>query len=250
MKKITLLILLPLLGLAQSKVSNTVSVSGISAAILLNNSTQTATLTIVGPADRWLACQFGSFSGGMEAGSDVVYYNNVTLVDATHGGIGVTPTADVQNNWTVTSNNVTTGTRTIVATRPFNSTDTSDYDFVYTNTSIGIAVAQGNSASFVLAYHGADNRIFNTSVPFTTLGIEDFSLNAAKVYPNPSNEFFTIEAAQTIESVTIYTQTGAFVKTISATNTGEIIVSGLAIGVYLLELKTAGEKVWKKIIVE
>jgi hypothetical protein len=252
MKKITFLLLLPFLGFSQTKVSNVVSVSNTNATITLNNNTQIASLTLIGPSDRWLAAQFGSFSGGMEAGSDVVYFDGTNLVDATHGGIGVTPIADVLNNWTVTSNIVNSGIRTIVATRPFNSPDATDYDFVFSNATIGIAIAQGNTPSFTLAYHGADNRISNTAVPFTTLGVEDFSLNATQIYPNPSNGDFSVQSKTALSLVNIYTQTGAFVKTIVSDdeNNAVVNVNGLATGVYLLELVNPTEKVWKKVIVK
>lgn len=222
MKKITLLLLLPVFGFSQSKVSNTVSVSNSNVTILLNNTTQIATLTLIGPSDRWLAAQFGSFSGGMEAGSDVVYFNGTNLIDATHGGIGVAPTADTQNNWSVSTNSVTLGVRTIVATRPFNSPDATDYDFNYADNTIGIALAQGNSASFSLAYHGAANRISDTAVPFTTLGVEDFSLNASQIYPNPTTGDFAVQSKTSLTQVNIYTQTGAFVKTITVDDTDSL----------------------------
>jgi hypothetical protein len=233
-------------------VSNTVSVSNSNVTILLNNTTQTATLTLIGPSDRWLAAQFGSFSGGMEAGSDVVYYNGTNLIDATLGGIGVAPTADAQNNWVVSSNSVISGVRTLVATRSFNSPDATDYDFNYTNTTIGIALAQGNSASFNLAYHGAANRISNTAVPFTTLGVEDFSLNASQIYPNPTTGDFAVQSKTSLTQVNIYTQTGAFVKTITVddADSTSITVKGLSTGVYLLELVNDTDKAWKKVIVK
>lgn len=252
MKKITLVLLLPLLGIAQSKITNTISVTGASANIMLNNDTQTATLTLVGPSDRWMACQFGTFSGGMEAGSDVVYYNGTTLVDATHNGIGSAPSPDAQNNWTVTSNTVASGVRTLVATRVFNSPDTSDFDFDYFADTIGIAVAHGNSASFSLAYHGSGNRIVDTSVPFNNLGVEDFTLQGATIYPNPSNGNFAVHSKTTLKQISIYTLTGGFIKTVKADaeNASQIKVDGLSTGVYLLELQNDSQKVWKKVIVE
>lgn len=252
MKKITLLLLLPFLGFSQSKVSNTVSVSNSNVTILLNNTTQTATLTLIGPSDRWLAAQFGAFSGGMEADSDVVYYNGTILVDAKHNGIGIAPSADAQNNWTVSSNTVTSGVRTIVATRLFDSPDATDYKFDYNDTTIGIALAQGNSASFSLAYHGATNRIVNTAVPFTNLGVADFSLNAAQIYPNPTTGDFAVQSKTTLTQVNIYTQTGAFVKTITVddADSAAVTVKGLSTGVYLLELVNDTDKAWKKVIVK
>lgn len=253
MKKITLLLfILPIMSWSQSKVSNTISVSNISATISLNNGTQIATITIVGPSDRWLACQFGQFSGGMEAGSDVVYYNGSTLIDATHNGIGSAPTPDGQNNWTVTQNTVASGTRTLVATRTFTSPDTTDYDFVYSDPTIGIAIAQGNTNSFSMAYHGGGNRIVNTSVPFT-LGVDDFSLQSAQLYPNPSNGEFVVKTKTALEKIIIYTHTGALVKTIKVNDGSdavEVNVKGLQTGVYLVELVNGSERSWKKLIIE
>jgi hypothetical protein len=252
MKKITLLLLLPLLSIAQSKITDPVSVSGATATILLNNTTQLATLTLVGPSDRWLACQFGSFQGGMESGTDVVYFNGTILVDARHNGIGSAPTADTQNDWTISSNTISVGVRTIVATRAFNSTDATDFDFDYFASSIGIAVAHGNSASFSLAYHGAANRIVNTSLGFTTLGVENAALEAASIYPNPSKGNFSIISNSKIEHISIYTLTGTFLKTIKSDNDklSQINVEGIATGVYLIEIVGVNQKTWKKVIVE
>ena len=189
----------------------------------------------------------------MEADSDVVYFNGSTLVDAKQNGISIAPSADSQNDWTVTQNdvNIGTGVRTITATRVFNSTDVTDYDFVYSNSSIGLALARGNSASFALANHGFNNRIIDTNVTFTTLGVEDFSLDATSIYPNPSNGNFSIISKTTIDQVSIYTLTGSFVKTVKANeNSTQINIEGLSTGVYLIELQNDSQKAWKKVIVE
>jgi hypothetical protein len=252
MKRILLLLLFPIIGVSQIKTSNPISIAGLTGTIELNSNTQVATLKLVGPSDRWIACQFGEFNSGMQAGTDVVYFNGTNLIDATHNGIGNTPTPDTANNWTVTQNNVAAGTRTLVATRPFNSPDSGDYDFVYANTTIDIAIARGDTASFALAYHGPDNKVINTNVAFTDLGVEDFSLKATQIYPNPSNGEFLVKAKTTLEKINIYSQTGAFIKTVNVNNetdNPEINVTGLQTGVYLLELVNASEKSWKKIIV-
>lgn len=252
MKKITLLLLFPFLSVAQSKITDPVTVTGTTATILLNNNTQVATLTLVGPSDRWLACQFGSFQGGMESGADVVYFNGTTLVDAKHNGIGQAPTADTQNDWSVSSNTVSVGVRTIVATRVFNSADVTDFDFDYFADTIGIAVAHGNTASFSLAYHGATNRIVNTSVSYTTLGVENISLEAASIYPNPSKGNFSIISKTKIEQISIYTITGTFIKSLKTVDeeAAQISIDGLSKGVYLIELAGVSHKTWKKVIIE
>ena len=137
--KITLLLLIGVSLLsAQQKSTGVVTLStNMAATLTLDNGTSTATLSLTGPNDRWFALQFGSFTGGMAAGSDLVYWDNVTLVDARHVGIGSTPTTDATNNWTITSNlnnSPSAGLRTIVATRAFNTGDANDF----TNGTISI----------------------------------------------------------------------------------------------------------------
>jgi Secretion system C-terminal sorting domain/Ig-like domain CHU_C associated len=174
MKKLLLIaaLLLSAVGLqAQSKSTGVVNLlAGMTAKLDLNNTTSTATLTFTGPSDRWYALQFGSCvqGDGMVAGKDVVYYNGTTLVDAVHNGVGVTPSNDPTNNWTVTSNTVAGTTRTIVATRAFNTGDGNDYTFVYANADIDFAYSRSASASFSLAYH-QNNRGYAINKPFSCI---------------------------------------------------------------------------------
>ena len=258
MKKITLLLftLVTTMSFAQQKTTGVIDfINDYNAILLLDNDTSTATLTLSGPNERWFAFQFGSFEGGMEDGTDVVYWNNSTLVDASHNGIGSAPTADATNNWVLVSNqnNIPfSGRRTIVFTRPFNTGDSNDYTFNFANNTIDIAWAKFGSASFTLAYHGASNRGVLLDTPLTTLGVEDFSLNASKVSPNPSKGDFTIQTKTFLNKVNIYTQTGVFVKSIEVENNAENVdfnITGLQTGIYLVELVNDSQKSWKKVIV-
>lgn len=263
MKKTLLLItLISISTFAQQKTTGLVNLlSNTTATLLLDNSAQTATLTLSGPNDRWFALQFGSFAddsdgmgGGMGDGLDLVYWNNVTLVDASHNGIGIAPTPDATNNWTFisnTDNSPSTGLRTIVFSRPFNTGDANDYQFNFNDSSIDFAFARRSSAGYTLNSHGFSNRGYAVDVSLTTLGVEDFSLNATQIYPNPSNGEFLIKAKTTLREVNVYSQTGTFVKTIKVeeSDTTEINIKGIQTGVYLLELVNATEKSWKKIIV-
>lgn len=254
--KITLLLSLLFLSLqAQQKSTGTINLSSnMRANINLNNATSTVTLTLSGPNDRWFSLQFGSFTGGMQAGTDVVYWNNTTLVDAKHVGIGSAPTTDAINNWTLvtnTNNSPSAGLRTLVYTRPFNTGDANDYTFNYADANIDLAWASMNSATFSLGYHGGTNRgvLLNTG---TTLDTAKFSLDNSQVYPNPSNGNFTIKTETYLTKVNVYTLTGAFVKTIDVEDNSEnaaVDVKGLQTGVYLIELQNENEKSWKKIIV-
>lgn len=254
--KITLLLLLGISMLsAQQKSTGVVTLStNMSANLTLDSGTSIATLSLTGPNDRWFALQFGSFTGGMEAGSDLVYWNNVTLVDARHVGVGSTPTTDATNNWTITSNlnnSPSAGLRTIVATRAFNTGDVNDFTFNFSDTSIDFAWARMSSATYGLAYHGGANRDVTLDRTFT-LGTDSFSLNDSQLYPNPSNGNFTVLAKTNLTKINVYTITGGFVKSIEVTDNAinaEINVSGLETGVYLVELQNDLEKTWKKVIV-
>jgi hypothetical protein len=260
MKKITLLFtILSFAGFAQQKTTGVVNLlSNTSATLLLNNTNSTATLTLSGPNDRWFALQFGSFADGdgMSPGQDIVYWNNATLVDAFHNGIGSTPTNDTTNNWTLVSsvdNSPSAGLRTIVYTRPLNTGDANDYQFNFADTTIDFAFARRSTAGFTLNNHGGSNRGYAIDRPLTTLGVEDFSLNASQVYPNPSNGNFTVKTKTYLEKINIYSQTGAFIKTIKVdlgSDTAEVDITNLQTGVYLIELVNATEKSWKKVIVE
>jgi hypothetical protein len=255
MKKITFLMLCMITsGFAQLKTTGAVEfLPLLSGEVSLDNSTSTATITLNGPSDRWFALTFGSFGkpGAMNAGNDVVYYNGTTLVDATHNGQGIAPSPDAVNNWVVVSNTISSSVRTIVATRSFVG-GPSDYIFNYGNTTIDLAASHADFPIMeTLQYHGS-NRDNKQNVSFVELSVEDYSIRAAVISPNPSNGDFTVKSKSPISSVSIYTNTGKFVKTVEAasgSDSAEVHISGLSSGVYLIELRNDTDRTWKKIIV-
>ena len=138
-------------------------------------------------------------------------------------------------------------TRTVEATRPLVSAG--DYTFTNNSTSINIIYAEGSTTT--LSYHG-NNPHSNQTLTRTQLGVEDFSLNASSVYPNPTSGDFSIKTKTVLSKINVYTQTGAFVKTIEVndnSNNVEVNVKGLESGVYLIELVNDKDKSWKKVIV-
>jgi len=227
---------------AQTKTTGVVNLlAGMTAKLDLDSATSQATLTLTGPSDRWFALQFGSFAngGGMQSGQDVVYFNGTTLIDAVHNGIGSAPSPDT-NNWSVSSNNVVSGTRTIIATRAFNTGDTNDYIFVYANASIDFAFSRMSSASFELAYHGG-NRGYVIDVPFTTLGVNDLKQSKIALYPNPVKNTFNIQSDDEINSVIVYDTTGKKVADFS--NKKESLdISHLPNGLYFIEIQNSENK--------
>ncbi|MCI4442972.1 MAG: T9SS type A sorting domain-containing protein [Lentimicrobium sp.] len=248
-----LILIFSVLGFSQQKSTGDVFfLTKLSANLTLDNSNSTATLVIKGPSDRWFAITFGNFGdpGAMDAGNDVVYFNGTTLKDATQNGQGVTPSDDAVNDWTVTSNTVLSGTRTLIATRPF-AAEATDYTFNYSDTSISLAGAHGNTASNSLAYHGA-NRFNAGNVVLSSLGLDDYTLNATQIYPNPSKGEFVVKTKTTLKKINIYSQTGAFIKAYEVNNSNdsvEVNINEMQTGVYLIELVNEKEKTWKKIVV-
>ena len=214
MKKLLLItaLLLGAAGMrAQSKATAVVTLGtgGMTAKMDLNNATTTATLTLTGPSDRWFALQIGNFTngGGMQEGADVVYWNGTTLIDAVHQGIGSPPAPDT-NDWTVTSNAIAGTTRTVVATRAFNTGSTDDYTIVYGNTDIDFAWARASTATNTLISHG------------TTRG---YSLNntfscVAPSAPTASAQTFC--AGATVTSLVATGQAGATFKWYAAATGG------------------------------
>ena len=139
--------------------------SGMFFSASMDNGTSEITMTIQGPDDRWISVGFGLVmssadvltytdgkAGAMHA-LDVWDYN-MNSQDAT----GVTK--DAQQDWTIVSNTVATGVRTIIATRALNTGDGFDAILNYTDATINVIWAKGSQAGNTLAYHGAGNRGF------------------------------------------------------------------------------------------
>ena len=261
MKKITLLLttIMSFAAFAQSKTTGTLSLSNsipITANFTLNNDTSQVILVLTGPSDRWFGLGIGVQSGfGMGAGDVVVFTTSTTpnLTDRNFQGTG-NPPQDTQD-WTTTSNTVNGSIRTLILTRSLTTSDTTnDFQMPYATTnSINFGGVRASSASMSVGSHGGSASAgYVTNATFTTLGVEDFSLNAAQVFPDPSNGNFVISSKVNLQDVAVYSQTGALISTIKANDstTNEINLSGLAKGVYLLELKNETDKSWKKIIIE
>lgn len=120
------------------------------------------TVTVQGPSDRFIAFGFGT---GMATGNDAIIWSTLgtgaaplQLRDHRMIGQGVEPSVDAQQDWTVISNNVSGGNRTIVASRALNTGDPNDVVFNFSATSQNLFWSHGPSATNQLQYHGASNR--------------------------------------------------------------------------------------------
>lgn len=256
---ITLLIFNVETTIAQVKTTGVVPLlSNMTAQMDMDNSSSTITLTFTGPATRWFALQFGDFRAGdgMSPGEDLVYANETTLVDAVHNGIGNTPSDDMSNDWTVISNTVASGIRTIVATRAFDTGDTNDFTFDYSMDNIDFAFSRSATASYSLAYHGATNRDYAINNQFQeVLGIDGqaIQVKAIAVVPNPASQVFSVVSTlkQDIVGIQLYNSLGQKVLTVENGKFQNIDISNLAPANYYVELKSSrGEVVIKKLVVK
>lgn len=214
MKKLLLItaLLLGAAGMqAQSKATAVVTLGtgGMTAKMDLNGATSTATLTLTGPSDRWFALQIGNFAngGGMQEGTDVVYWNGTTLVDAVQQGIGSPPAPDT-NDWTVTANTTSGTTRTVVATRAFNTGSTDDYTIVYADANIDFAWARASSVTNTLISHGS----------FRGYSLNNVFTCVAPAAPTASAQTYC--AGATVANLVATGQTGATFKWYAAATGG------------------------------
>ncbi|WP_343634622.1 Ig-like domain-containing protein [Fluviicola sp.] len=165
MKKIHFLLfaMCPLLSLGQTKeiaFSELTPGSGMYFGAVMT--TTDITVTVQGPSDRFIAFGFGT---GMATGNDAIIWSTLgtgaaplQLRDHRMIGQGVEPSVDAQQDWTVISNNVSGGNRTIVASRVLNTGDANDVVFNFAATSQNLFWSKGPSATNQLQYHGASNR--------------------------------------------------------------------------------------------
>jgi hypothetical protein len=258
-KQILLPILLIIFSATTCFGQYTTSVIGLgwpNTTIRIDTTPATVTLTLKGESTRWLAIGFGTSATTMASCTDMFIWNDTTDRDYTtntlvNGGHNM-PTADADQSWTIVSDTVASGIRTVVASRALVSAG--DYSFLNDFSVLHILFAQGDTTT--LAYHGTN---VHTGASLTRaywgggLALEDFSLNTASIYPNPSSGMLTVKTKTGLDKITIYSQTGDLVKTIPVQGQkedNEINVSGLATGIYIFELQNGTEKAWKKVVVE
>ena len=250
MKKITLLLIcfLSFTGFSQSKTTGVINLtSNMTANFTLNNTTSKVTLVLTGPSDRWFGLGLGVVNGfGMSDGDVLVYTTSLT----DRNFIGTQAPANDNQDWTTVSNNSASGIRTLTLERNLTNSDANDLQLPYASTnSINLAWARASSVTNNVSSNHSVGFITGT---FLSLGVDDFSLNATSVYPNPSSGEFFIKTKTNLSKVNLFNQTGALVKTIDVNDDArevKVDVTGIQSGVYFLELQNASEKSWKKVIV-
>jgi hypothetical protein len=260
MKKITLSIImtcvLSLVSYSQVYTSGLVNVENATFPGVTINSVQIdidvtnnlVTATVIGPDNSWLGFGFDSVS--MSEDKDIIMFDGTVLTDRTFQGLGVTPSIDTEENWTLISNTTDLGLRTIVATRARIAVDATDYTFPSDQSPFDIVSAHGND-EFTLNYHEFENR-GSERLSFVTLSANSFEINNFSIAPNPARNSLSVVLPSTIQksTVSIYDVLGK--KVFSAqwynTHTTSIAVSAWQDGVYLVRVSNAASTLTRRFV--
>lgn len=244
MKKITFLVLMLLMvttGLfAQSYSTGTVAFFGGGPTTAYSGkvdiTSTTVTVTLIGPSGSFLGIGFDATNLMNDVGKDVLIFDGTSMTDRSFDGVGVTPPTDTQN-WTVQSNTIASGVRTVVATRNRVASEGTDYTFPLAAQPLHLTFARGTSLT--VTYHGSGN--CGSTVSNLTLGTDSFDMETLKMYPNPSKGFVNIELPQLVTEadVLFYDLLGKVVKTAKVSSGyPRIETSDLSSGSYIVKIKT------------
>lgn len=244
MKKSTLLLMLVCAwGFSQSKSTPVISFNtDMTARFTLNNAVSKVTLVLTGPSDKWTSLGIGTASSTT---SGDVFVNTTSVIDA------IPTSASPNGEWNTVSNTVASGKRTVTLERILTNSDLNDLQMAFDATnSIDVVWSRSGSA---IANAPNPNRGSTTAVFTANLGIDEVSLyEEVLIYPNPSSCEVFIKSKTNLSKVTIYSQTGALVKTLHTkdnSNELKVNVSDLPKALYIFELQNEFEKTWKKVLV-
>lgn len=148
------------------------------------------TLTLNAPSDRWFG--FGFDATSMTNGKDVVIFDGTDLTDRSFLYIGVVPPMDAEQDWTIISNTVSGGTRTLVATRPSNTGNANDYVFTTSANSINLVWSMADASNFSVEFANYHFNNYGVTMQSFTLSQDEFSTAEFSLSPNPAKSKFKI----------------------------------------------------------
>ena len=239
MKKINLLFVLFAIVSLNAQVTTGLMTfdTGYSGEVVIDATNVTVSLN--GPSNLWLGMGFDVDS--MTSGGDVITHDSTGFNDRQFLGVGVPPTLDTQD-WTVVSNNVNGGVRSLVVTRPLAGSDATDFTFDATATSLTFVWAHGDNTD-VLSYHGGNNKDDMVVPLIPLLGLEDQTLaNSLSIFPVPASDLITISIDNFSDenaSLEIYSMIGQLVQTNTISHKSTIVdISELSAGIYMLNVSS------------
>jgi len=202
MKKTTLFIFLLSFsfGFSQTLTSGEITLeAGRTVQFDVNTTTDIVTMTMVFPENTWLGIGMSqgteydiALGQGMgDLDDDAVIGLSTGIMDRNmNAGTGQPPLDAQPNDWTVVSNTVAAGVRTIVGTRARDTGDTEDTIFPNTEMAFPLIYAKGGST---FGYHGGGN-YGAAMATLATLSNPEFDVPAKfAIFPNPGNDIMNIE---------------------------------------------------------
>jgi hypothetical protein len=204
-------------------------------------------ISMVGDENRWMGLGFGVSS--MTSGGDVVTFDSTGFNDRAFLGIGVPPETDTQD-WTLLSNTVSSGVRTVVAGRSLAGSDPTDFTFDPAADTLDIVWANGVSTNF--QNHGSGNRGI-TTLTFS-LGLNGVETQTVSLFPVPANDVLTVSLQNVVfdnATIEIYSALGTLVLEQAIDHKSSMIdVSSLAKGVYVVNVNAKSGNITTRFIKE
>ena len=71
---------------------------------------------------------------------------------------------------------------------------------------------------------------------FESIGLDENGFESLRIYPNPANDKIWLEGIEGTHEISIYNVMGMKVKSITLHDNGEISISGLTAGLYLIRI--------------
>ena len=197
------------------------------------------TLTLVGPSDRWLGLGFDATS--MTSDKDVVIFDGTNLTDRSFLYLGAVPPMDVEQDWTIQSNTVVDGTRTLEATRVLDTGNADDYVFSTSAYAINLVWAMAANSDFTVEFANYHFENKGIAMESFTLSQDEVAFGEFSMFPNPSTSKLNIliPRLQDEAQMTVFDVLGKkiFSRTLK-NNLNKIDISQWNSGVYLIKLST------------
>jgi PKD repeat protein len=204
-----------------------------------NMSASTITITFSGPDNRWIAIGFGVsmspadaliYTNGRNGFTHPLGWNDYYCANTSASNVNI----DAVQDWTIHSNTVSAGQRTVVASRVLNTGDSNDAIFSFTSTSLNIVWARGATADYTLAYHGNTNRGSGISLPWLSQPVANFTTATTNVCVGSSLTF----SNTSVGGQTTYTWNFSGTNVASSTQTNPV-VTYTSVGVFSVALTSS-----------
>jgi methionine-rich copper-binding protein CopC len=144
---------------------------------------------------------------------------------------------DTQQDWTITSNTVVSGVRTVVASRVLNTGDANDAAFAYSDVNLNVVWARGSSASYTIAPHGPTNRASGIVLPWTVPDVTAPTLATSSALSPADNSTGVSLGTNLIATfsenvqfgtglISLYLSTGTLVESYDVTSSTNLSING------------------------